>query len=424
MRDRIDERTAERREFLKTAVAGLMVIFTEEDLQAATNFDEEIKGPPVRFGLIGLGQWGRELLSTLARLPIAEVTALCDTYQPLLRKGLELAPKATTVTDYRRLLDSPAIEAVIVATPTHQHREIVLAALQAGKHVYCEAPLAMGIDDAAAIARAARLAGGVKFQAGLQGRSNALYRHITQFVQAGVLGNPAQVYSQWNRKLSWRRAASTPEREREINWHLARATSIGIPGELGIHQFDLTGWYLRSLPVAVNGSGSVMNWNDGREIPDTVQVLLEHQKGLRQIFTATLTSSFSGSYTLMQGSDSALMLRENRGWMIKEADSPLLGWEVYAKKEDVHNETGICMVADATKLLEAGKEPGQEGSLEPTRNAISLAFHNFARSIREEAPVVANALQGYQATVVAIKAHESVMTGSRIEIPNSLYELK
>ena len=208
MRDRIDERTAERREFLKTAVAGLMVIFTEEDLQAATNFDEEIKGPPVRFGLIGLGQWGRELLSTLARLPIAEVTALCDTYQPLLRKGLELAPKATTVTDYRRLLDSPAVEAVIVATPTHQHREIVLAALQAGKHVYCEAPLAMGIDDAAAIARAARLAGGVKFQAGLQGRSNALYRHITQFVQAGVLGNPAQVYSQWNRKLSWRRAAS------------------------------------------------------------------------------------------------------------------------------------------------------------------------------------------------------------------------
>lgn len=425
MKERIDERTAERRDFLKTAMAGLMVLFTEEELHAATILDqEEIKGPPVRFGLIGIGQWGRELLTNLSRLPMARVTMLCDTYEPALKKGLELAPKATTSTDYRRLLESPEVEAVIVATPTHQHREIVLAALQAGKHVYCEAPLAHTIDEAAAIARAARQATGVRFQAGLQGRSNALYRHIIQFVQTGVLGASAQVYSQWNRKLSWRRPAPTPEREREINWHLARATSIGIPGELGIHQFDLTSWYLRSLPVAVHGSGSVMHWNDGREIPDTIQVVFEHQKSLRQIFAATLASSFSGSYTLMQGSDSSLMLRENRGWMIKEADSPLLGWEVYAKKEDVHNETGICMVADATKLLEAGKEPGQDGSMEPTRNAPSLAFYNFIRSIREDAPVAATALHGYQATVVAIKAHEAVMSGSRVDIPASLYELK
>ncbi|MFN9743913.1 MAG: Gfo/Idh/MocA family protein [Acidobacteriota bacterium] len=425
MKERIDERTAERRDFLKTAMAGLMVLFTEEELRAAAILDqEEIKGPPVRFGLIGIGQWGRELLTNLSRLPMARVTMLCDTYEPALKKGLELAPKATTNTDYRRLLESPEVEAVIVATPTHQHREIVLAALQAGKHVYCEAPLAHTIDDAAAIARAARQATGVKFQAGLQGRSNALYRHIIQFVQTGVLGAPAQVYSQWNRKLSWRRPAPTPEREREINWHLTKATSIGIPGELGIHQFDLTSWYLRSMPVAVQGSGSVMNWNDGREIPDTIQVVFEHQKSLRQIFVATLASSFSGSYTLMQGSDSSLMLRENRGWMIKEADSPLLGWEVYAKKEDVHNETGICMVADATKLLEAGKEPGQEGSMEPTRNAPSLAFYNFIRSIREDTPVAATALHGYQATVVAIRAHEAVMSGSRVEIPASLYELK
>lgn len=424
MKDQINERATERRDFLKTAMAGLMVLFTEEELRAAALFEqEEIKGPPVKFGLIGVGQWGKELLTSLSRLPVANVTMLCDTYEPYLKKGLELAPKATTVTDYRRVLESPEVEAVIVATPTHQHREIVLAALQAGKHVYCEAPLAHTIDDAAAIARAAAQAPKLRFQAGLQGRSNALYRHILQFVQTGVLGNSAQVYSQWNKKLSWRRPAPTAERERAINWHLAKATSIGIPGELGIHHFDLTSWYLRSLPVAVQGSGAIMSWNDGREIPDTVQIVIEHQKSLRQIFVATLGSSFSGSYTLMQGSDSSLMLRENRGWMVKEADSPLLGWEVYAKKEEIHNETGICMVADATKLLEAGKEPGQEGSMEPTQTAPSLALYNFARSVREDAKVTCTALQGYQANVVAIKAHEAVMSGTRIEIPAALYEL-
>lgn len=417
--------TSERRDFLKTAMAGLMVLFTEEELRAAMVFDDDpIKGPPVKFGVIGVGQWGKETLTNLSRLPFAQVTTICDTYEPYLKKGLELAPKATSVTDYRKLLESPEVEAVIVATPTHQHKEIVLAALQAGKHVYCEAPLANTVEDAAAIARAAQQATKVKFQAGLQGRSNALYRHILQFVQTGVLGNSAQVYSQANKKQSWRRPAPSAEREREINWHLAKATSIGLPGELGIHHFDLTSWYLKTLPVSVQGFGAVMNWNDGREVPDTVQCLIEYPKNLRQIFSATLASSFSGSYTVMQGSDSSLMLRENRGWMVKEADSPLLGWEVYAKKEEVHNETGICMVADATKLLEAGKEPGQEGSMEPTQTAPSLAMQNFVRSIREDAPVVCTALHGYQANVVAIKAHEAVMAGAKVAIPASLFELK
>jgi predicted dehydrogenase len=65
----------------------------------------------------------------------------------------------------------------VVATPTHLHRELVLAALQAGRHVYCEAPLPASIEDARAIATAALGARSV-FQGGMQGRANALYRHV------------------------------------------------------------------------------------------------------------------------------------------------------------------------------------------------------------------------------------------------------
>lgn len=434
MKERIETNSGggkaeERRGFLKSAMAGtmagLMVLFSEEELRAAMAYEQDpVKGLPVKIGIIGLGQWGKELLTNLSRIPSAQVAMICDTYEPYHKKGLELAPKATAVTDYRKLLESADIEAVIVATPTHQHKDIVLAALQAGKHVYCEAPLANTIEEAAIIAKAAQAATKVKFQAGLQGRSNALYRHIIQFVQTGVLGNTASVYSQVNKKQSWRRAAPSAEREREINWHLAKGSSIGLPGEVGIHHFDLTSWYLKALPQSVQGFGSIMSWNDGREIPDTVQCILEYPKNLRQVFSSTLASSFSGSYTLMQGSDSSLMLRENRGWMIKEADSPLLGWEVYAKKEEVNGETGICMVADATKLLEAGKEPGQEGSMEPTQTAPSLALQSFIRSIREETPVAGTALHAYQANVVAVKSHEAVMAGAKVAIPASLYELK
>ncbi|MDX2034858.1 MAG: Gfo/Idh/MocA family oxidoreductase [Blastocatellia bacterium] len=417
--------STERRDFLKGAMAaGLMVLFTEEELLAAgIGRRAPIDGPPVKIGLIGAGAWGKEILSTLSRLPMAEVRFLSDPYEPAMKKGLEIAPRAATAVDYRKLLEASDVEAVIIATPTHKHKEIALAALQAGKHVYCEAPLANTIEDARAIAVAAQ-ATKVKFQGGLQGRSNAIYGHILQFVRSGVLGTRAQIVAQWNRKQSWRRPAPTAERERELNWRLNRQVSVGLAGEIGLHQFDLASWYLKALPISVQGLGSILNWNDGRDVPDTIHTVLEYPNNVRMIHTSTLVSSFSDAFTVFEGSDSSLMLRENRGWMVKEADSPLLGWEVYAKKETIHNETGICMVADATKLLEQGKEPGKDGALEPTQTPLSLAMQNFIRSIRENEPPVCGPIEAWQATVIGIKAHEAVMSGGQVALPKSLFDLK
>ncbi|HXG68448.1 MAG TPA: Gfo/Idh/MocA family oxidoreductase [Blastocatellia bacterium] len=411
-----------RRDFLKTTAAGLLVLFSEKELRAAMQ-EEAVKGPPVKFGVVGLGQWGKEILASLSRLPSAQVTAICDTYQPYLKKGQEVAPKAAPHTDYRKLLEAPEVEAVVIATPSHLHKDIALAAIQAGKHVYCEAPLATTVDDAKAIAMAAQGSKQV-FQAGLQGRSNAMYRHIGNFVKTGVLGTPAQVQAQANKKQSWRRAAPTPEREAEMNWRLSSKTSNGLVGEVGIHHLDLVNWYLKGLPTAVTGFGAIVNWNDGRDVADTVQCVFEYPKKVHAIFSSTLASSFSDAYTLFQGSNSSLMLRERRGWMVKEADSPLLGWEVYARKEPVHNETGIAMVADATKLIAAGKEPGKEGSTETTQEALYLALEDFTRSIREGGKPAAGPLEGYQATVLAIKANEAVTSGSKIAYQQAWFELK
>lgn len=415
----------DRRVFLKGAAAGLVIMLTDEELLAARLAQDPAPiGPPVRFGLVGIGQWGRVILSTLSRLPSAQIAAICDSYEPYLKKGQEIAPKAALLADYRKLLESPEVEAVVVATPSHLHKEIALAALQAGKHVYCEAPLATTLEDSKAIAQAGEQASKLKFQAGLQGRSNALYQHVSHFVKTGVLGNPAQVTAQWNKKQSWRRAAPTTEREAELNWRLSNKTSAGLLGEVGIHQLDLINWYLNGLPTAVAGFGAIANWSDGREVPDTVQCILDYPKNVRTLFSSTLASSFSDAYTLFQGSNSSLMMREKRGWMVKEADSPLLGWEVYARKETIHSETGICMVADATKLIEAGKEPGKEGSLEPTQDALHLALENFTRSIRDGSKPTCGPNEGHQATVIAIKANEAILSGSKIAYQKSWFELK
>lgn len=413
-----------RRDFLKGAMASMAILLTAEELTAAEGgVEAAVTGSPVKFGVVGLGQWGKEILSTLSKIPSAQIAAICDTYEPFLNKGKEIASGAALFKDYTQLIAYPDVEAVVVATPSHLHKDIVLAAIQAGKHVYCEVPLASSIDDATAIAQAAQASKQV-FQAGLQGRSNLLYKHVHSFVKAGVLGNTALVHAQWHKKDSWRRMAPTPEREAELNWRLSNKTSAGLIGEVGIHHLDLVNMYLGALPVAVTGFGAIINWNDGRDVPDTVQCVFEYPKNVKVAFSSTLASSFSSAYTLFQGSNASLLMRERRGWMVKEADSPLLGWEVYARKEPCFEETGICMIADATKLLEAGKEPSKEGSVEPTKEALYCAFENFIMSIRSGTKPACGILEAYQATVLAIKANEAILSQGKVQYQPEWFEIK
>jgi predicted dehydrogenase len=230
------------------------------------------------------------------------------------------------------------------------------------------------------------------------------------------------VSAHWSKKDSWRRMAPNPQREEEINWRLRSAESSGLPGEVGIHQIDLASAYLDALPEAVTGFGSVVEWRDGREVPDTVQCVLEYPKGVRVVFAGTLASSVGGQFTLVQGSNASLMMREELGWLIKEADSALLGWEVYARKEPVLDETGIAMIADSTKILEAGEEPGKVGG-KPAKTPLQLAFEDFFRAIREGAPVACGPLEAYQATVVGIQAHKASLAGERLVYAPESFEL-
>src|SRR6185503_14859955 len=73
-------------------------------------------------------------------------------------------------------------------------------------------------------------------------------------------------------------------------------------------------------------------------------------------YDCTLVNSFDAEYEMYYGSDAALMIRDNKAWMFKEVDAPLLGWEVYARKDSFYKETGIALAANATKLKAIGKK--------------------------------------------------------------------
>lgn len=455
-----------RREFIQNAASfGALMAFMggvplyAEETNAAGSGDTGYNtvSAPVNCAIIGCGAQGREILRTLSLLPNAPIVAICDGYAAAFRRVKESAPTAETFTDFHKLLEKKEVQAVIVATPSHLHREIVEAALAAGKHVYCEAPLATTVEDARAIAQAARKVLSVNFQSGLQMRSDKQRHFLLPFIRSGATGKNVMARSQWHKKQSWRRSAPTPEREQALNWQISAATSPGLMGELVIHQLDMINWLLNTRPVAVTGWGSILNWKDGRDVPDTIQAVFEFPDGSNYFADATLANSFDSSYEIVYGSDSAVMLRStieegSKAWLFKEVDSPLLGWEVYARKEQFYQETGIALMANASKLQKKLKDgeppPPAETSLQQAlaafitncgliEDGVKYFTKNYGddpEGLREylSGPTMTKARkptagcqEGLEATVIALKANEAIMKGQghRVLIEKQLFEI-
>jgi predicted dehydrogenase len=446
-----------RRDFLRGgSVATLMTMLGGVELFAQTNAPPagETKPPVVKIkvAVIGLGAWGREIVNTLGRVPEADLAVICDTYKASLTRTASAAPGAAQTADYKTILEDKDIKAVVIATPTFQHKEVALAALKAGKHVYCEAPLAGSIEDAREIALAAKAAKNLVFQTGLQMRSDKQRLFLLPFIRTQALGKPVMARAQWHKKTSWRTPSPNPEREKALNWRLSKATSLGLIGEIGTHAIDQAGWYLNVLPKAVTGFGSTRLWkDDDRDVPDTVQAVLEFPSGVQMIYDATLASGFDGEYEMLYGSDATIMMRESKAWMFKETDAPLLGWEVYADKVKFYNETGIALVAGKSAKADTSKDQAKPAQPDPfadtplffaltnfLRNAVELSAkaEDFKSSYgaddveglmdflgKEPRRAAAGYLEGYQAAVTAVKANEAILSGKRIELKPEWYEL-
>jgi predicted dehydrogenase len=450
-----------RRDFLRGgSVATLMTMLGGVELFAQTNETAAAKTEEakvkINVAVIGLGAWGREIVNTLSRMPQAKppieahVVAICDTYAASLKRTASAAPGAALVGDYKEILANKDIKAVVIATPTPQHKTVVLDALKAGKHVYCEAPMAGSIEDAKEIALAAKAAKNLVFQCGLQMRSDPQRLFLLPFIRSGCLGTTVLARAQWHKKTNWRSASPNPEREAALNWRLNKATSLGLMGEIGMHQVDQAGWFLNTMPTAVSGFGSIDFWKDGRDVPDTVQAMFEFPNGVRMSYDATLVNSYEGEYEALYGSDAAVLMRESKAWMFKEVDSPLLGWEVYAPKTTFYKETGIVLAAGNSKpppVDEKGNPIVPDpltttplfaalGNFLRNSNDLEMAAENYKASYGADdvdglmeamgkvpRRAAADYNDGYRALVTAAKANEAILGSKRIELKPEWYEL-
>src|SRR5262249_8832207 len=170
-----------RRNFILTAAAAQRVLGANDR---------------VRTGIIGAGGRAQYLTAQFKEIG-AEMAAVCDIYEPNLQAGLkEASSGAKSFRDYRKLLDDKNIDAVIVATPDHWHARMVIDAVEAGKDVYVEKPLAHKIDEGFLIIEAVRRTRRV-VQVGTQRRSAELFLQAREIAGSGRLGDIRLVTSAW-----------------------------------------------------------------------------------------------------------------------------------------------------------------------------------------------------------------------------------
>lgn len=223
----------------------------------------------IRIGLLGAGWFGREAhLRNLVALDGVSVDAVSSRSDESLAAAREIAgPNLGLHKDWREVVSSPDLDAVIVALTNDQHHAAALAALAAGKHVFCEKPLGLTLGQCDEIIAAAADSGKV-LQVGHEMRFQRLYQRMREMILEGAIGDL---------QLMWCREFRGPMRP---GWRSSEAVTGGAILEKNVHHFDLFNWMMDAAPVRVSAHGGTNVLKD-REIFDNAQILVEYEGGRR-----------------------------------------------------------------------------------------------------------------------------------------------
>jgi predicted dehydrogenase len=288
-----------------------------------------VAGPPseqLGLGLVGAGRFGAALLEAAAEVPGLRPVAVADR-DPDRARALA-ATFRLEACDPGRLLADPRVQVVAIATTPDGHAALALAALRAGRHVFCEKPLATTLEDAGEVLAAATAPEAPRLTVDYVLRRNPLYALVARLQQA-LLGPP--------RRFSMENLAGD-EHLGPDHWFWDRAVSGGIAVEHGVHFFDAGAWLLGSQPEQVQALEAARP--DGRV--DTVLAAARHPGGA----TASYTHSFGRPE------------RAESQWTTLDwgqvADGRLYGWIPVELELDIRTDgTGLAAVQALTTNQQA-----------------------------------------------------------------------
>lgn len=301
-----------RRSFIKTsALAAGSFAFVSGTSSSAKVIGANNR---LRIAVAGCNGRGKSHIAGWLEQPNVEIAYLIDPDQKVLDrslKGLEEKTKGryTTkgVTDVRRALEDPTLDAISIATPNHWHSLMTIWAAQAGKHVYVEKPMSHDVAEGRIVVEAQKKYG-VVIQHGTQRRSDEKIAGLHEAIQAGKFGKLKISYGycckpratigtkavsapppnlDWNLWRGPARIAQYHENLVHYNWHWFWATGNGDMNNQGTHQLDVARWALEpqlTHPVRVMALGGRFQWNDQGETPNTMFGIGEYPNGQYAFF--------------------------------------------------------------------------------------------------------------------------------------------
>ena len=383
----------------------------------------------LKIALIGAGIMGTQDMNTALQHDNVKIVAVCDLYDGRLDAAKEKWGEHLFLTkDHKDILKREDIDAVLIGTPDHWHKQISIDALNAGKHVYCEKPMVHSVDQGKDVINAWESSGKV-MMIGSQGISSLGNEKAKELLAEGVIGDINYAEGFWARHspegawqynipedgtpktVDWERYISNTtvrpfDPKRFFRWRNYLDYGTGMSGDLFVHLFTSLHFITNSLgPNKVSAMGGLRYWKDGREVPDVLLGMFQYpdspqHPGFNLSLRCNFVDGTSGStYLKIVGS---------KGSMDVKWDEVVVKTNQQVSSDDPFMKAQAKMrgdVPDRKKILPPNEmvykvEPGYKGSHYDH-------FGNFFRAIRENGEVVENPVFGFRAAAPALLCNDS-----------------
>ncbi|MDR1096545.1 MAG: Gfo/Idh/MocA family oxidoreductase [Tannerella sp.] len=277
-----DERKISRRGFIgATGLAGAGMMLSNNPLAATVSSMESVASKKFKMAIIGCGNRSKTIISALNDVPEIEIIALCDIVPHKMEQRAQLiksGDKPKFIKELKEVLQMEQLDAVAVVTPNETHKDIVIESLEAGKHVFCEKPMALTVADCnemiGAVGRTRKA-----LQIGTQRRHAPSYKKLIEIIRTRPVGQILQS-SLFDYRGDWRVPEADEYPAGTPYWRLDQAKSGGVAYEMGNHIIDVNNWVFDSEPIAVCSLQGVNNFSlRKRDSSDHAGVLVEYANG-------------------------------------------------------------------------------------------------------------------------------------------------
>lgn len=394
-------KTLNRRQFLGSSLYGAAIVV------AAGQTSKVSPSERVQVGCVGVAGRAGQLMRMFAESKEVEVVGLADVDSRKLPGAARAVEKIQgkaplTVQDFRKLIDTPEIDALVVGTPDHWHAIPTILACMAGKDVYVEKPDGHNMEEGRRMVAAAKKHKRI-VQMGTQSRTSEHFREAIAYIRSGKLGRclVAKGWESGRQSSIGRPADSTPPegvdydmwlgpapkrpfnvRRFDGNWRWFFDYGTGDLGNDGVHRLDIARWALSTaveaqgeaplgLPRAITASGGKWYFDDMQEWPDTLQVNYEYAGNPGKLLTYEMRLYTPYPY---YGTDEGAVVYGEQGYIVIGNSD----WRAYDPKGNIlakgsSDNSGASHIQNFIDCIKSRQKPNAD--LETVGHISSVLCH-------------------------------------------------